>query len=160
MGWIVLLVLLALPVAELTVLVVVAGDIGVFNTIGLLILVSLVGGWLAKQAGLGVVSRLRQAQAEGRPPSREVIDAGLVLLAGVLLVLPGFNSDIVGILLLFPPTRAVARTLVLRHLARRGQLVVVGRSGSGQVVDEDVWDVESWEDTPRAGGGGEIGPGS
>jgi UPF0716 protein FxsA len=142
MGYLVLL-LLVLPFVELAVLVQVAGTLGVLDTVGLLILVSIVGVWLAKRAGLGVVRRLRQAQAEGRTPSCEVVDGALVLLAGALLLIPGFVSDVVGIALLLPPVRAVVRPVILRRLRQDGRMVVVTEQR-----DRDVWDVESWEEPP------------
>lgn len=144
MGFLLVLLLVVLPVAELIVLVQVAGSIGVLDTLALLAVVSILGVWLAKRAGLGVVRRLRQAQAAGRTPSREVADGAIVLLAAVLLVLPGFISDVVGIALLLPPVRAGVRTLALRRFRQRGGLVVVGRRRSRP----EVWDVESWEDAP------------
>lgn len=149
MGLLVVALLLALPVAELVVLVQVAGWVGVLNTIGLLVLVSIVGVWLAKRAGLGVLRRLRRAQAEGRAPSREVADGALILLAAFLLVLPGFISDAVGIALLLPPVRAAVRMVVLRRFRRQGGLVVIGRR-AGRSRGGDVWDAESWEETPEA----------
>jgi UPF0716 protein FxsA len=160
MGFLLLLLLVVLPIAELTVLVQVAGSIGVLDTFGLLVLVSIVGVWLAKRAGLGVVRRLREAQAAGRVPSREVADGALVLLAGALLLLPGFISDVAGIALLLPPVRAGVRTLALRRFRQRSRLVVVGRGpGSprgpggrrpGDPRDADVWDAESWEESPSS----------
>lgn len=143
---ILLVLLLVLPAIELIVLVQVAGEIGFLDTVGLLILVSLVGAWLAKRAGAGAVQRIRRAVNAGETPDREVVDGALILLAGVLLILPGFVSDAVGIALLLPPVRAGARTLVLRRLAR-GQRVafVSGRSGT-TTTQANVWDVDSWED--------------
>jgi UPF0716 protein FxsA len=151
-----LLLLVILPIAELAVLVQVAGSIGVLNTIGLVIVVSLVGVWLAKQAGLGVIARMRRTQARGEVPSRELVDGLLVLLAAALLVLPGFISDVIGILLLLPPVRAGVRTLVLRRLRNSANVVMV--SGTGPTVaGNEIWDVESWEDTPPGPGRGELG---
>jgi UPF0716 protein FxsA len=149
MLFLLLLLLVALPIAELAVLVQVAGSIGVLDTIGLLILVSIVGVWLAKRAGLGVVARMRDAQARGEAPSRELADGALILLAAGLLVLPGFISDVFGILLLLPPVRAVVRTLVLRRFQGNGNVVVVSGRVPGAAAPRgvDVWDVESWEDT-------------
>ena len=150
MLFLLLLLLVALPIAELAVLVQVAGSIGVFETIGLLILVSIVGVWLAKRAGLGVVARMRETQARGEAPSRELADGALILLAAGLLVLPGFISDAFGILLLLPPIRAGVRTLVLRRFRGSGNVVVVSGRGPGVGTPRgvEVWDVESWEDTP------------
>jgi UPF0716 protein FxsA len=151
-----LLLLVILPIAELAVLVQVAGSIGVLNTIGLVIVVSLVGVWLAKQAGLGVIARMRRTQARGEVPSRELVDGALVLLAAALLVLPGFISDVIGILLLLPPIRAGVRTLLLRRLRNSANVVMVSGTGS-TVAGNEIWDVESWEDTPPHPGRGELG---
>lgn len=151
MGY-VLLLLLLLPIVELAVLVEVAGAIGVLDTVGLLVVVSIVGVWLAKRAGLGVVRRLRRAQSEGRPPSRELLDGALILLAAGLLLLPGFVSDAVGIALLLPPVRAVVRPVILRRLRQDGRVVVVTERRS-----PDVTDVESWEEPPSTDPRGEIG---
>jgi UPF0716 protein FxsA len=162
MALLLLLLLVVLPVAELVLIVQVADEIGVLDTLALLALTSLAGVWLAKRAGLGVVNRIRQAQAEGRVPSREVADGALVLLGGLLLLLPGFISDVAGIVLLFPPTRAGIRALALRRFARRGGVVVVGRRGyrDGRGAEAEIWDVESWEDTPPVRRRGQIGDGS
>jgi len=147
-----LILLVALPIAELAVLVQVASATSVLDTIGLLILVSIVGVWLAKRAGLGVIARMRETQARGEPPSRELADGALILLAAALLVLPGFITDVVGILLLLPPVRAVVRTLLLRRLRNSGNVVMVGGRGRGAARGGvEVWDVESWEETPSNG---------
>jgi UPF0716 protein FxsA len=144
-----LILLVALPIAEVVVFVQVAGSINLLNALALLILVSMVGVWLAKREGLGVVTRMRRAQERGEVPSRELADGALILLASALLVLPGFISDVIGILLLLPPVRAGVRTLVLRRFRNSANIVTV--HGSGQAGPSGaVWDVESWED-PDAG---------
>jgi UPF0716 protein FxsA len=144
------------PIAELAVIVQVAGSLGVLNTIGLLVAVSIVGAWLAKREGLGVLRRIQTALDRGQVPSTEVVDGGLILFAGALMIAPGFISDALALLLLIPPTRAVIRVPVLRYVARRGR-IAVGNSFGGfrttgaRVRDDggvDVWDVESWEDPP------------
>jgi len=145
-----LILLVALPIAELAVLVQVASATSVLDTIGLLILVSIVGVWLAKREGLWVVARMRETQARGEAPSRELADGALILLAAGLLVLPGFISDAVGILLLLPPVRALVRTLLLRRLRNSSDVVMVGGRGQGTTRGGvEVWDVESWEEAPR-----------
>lgn len=159
MALLILLLLIALPLVELAVLIQVGSEIGAFNTIGLLIVVSMVGVWLAKRAGLGVIARMRRTQADGEVPSRELMDGALILLAAVLLVFPGFVTDAVGILLLTPPVRIGVRTLALRRIRTSSQIVVVGSTGgpAGRADDDDgVWDVDSWEDPPSRGelGGG------
>jgi UPF0716 protein FxsA len=158
----VLLVLLFLvaPLVELAVIVQVAGAVGVLNTIGLLIAVSLVGAWLAKREGLITLRRIQLALGRGDIPSREVADGALILMAGALMIAPGFISDVVALLLLFPPTRAVIRPVLVRSLAKRGRTRVTvmgtrGGGGRGQGTD-DIWDVESWEDPPRRTMRGEL----
>jgi UPF0716 protein FxsA len=118
---------LVLPIAELYILLQVAHGIGVLNTIGLLILVSMVGAWLCKREGLAVLRRIRTSLDRHELPGREVVDGALILLAGALLVTPGFLSDCLGIVLLLPPTRAVVRGVVMGFLARRAGVAVVRR---------------------------------
>jgi UPF0716 protein FxsA len=159
------------PLAELAVIVQVAGTVGVLNTIGLLIAVSVLGAWLAKREGLGVLRRIQAALDRGRLPSREVADGGLILLAGALMIAPGFISDCLALLLLIPPTRALFRGPLLAYVARRGRVAVMSswnggngngnratrwRSRSGSSTGE-VWDVESWEDPPTPRSRGELG---
>jgi UPF0716 protein FxsA len=165
-----LLVFVVAPLVELAVIVQVAGALGVLNTIALMILMSLVGAWLAKREGLGVLRRIQASLDRGDIPSREVADGGLILLAGALMIAPGFISDCLALILLFPPTRALVRGPVLRLAARRGRVAVMSRvggaagtttgwsarGGSGAATGGDVWDVESWEDTPRGANLGEL----
>jgi UPF0716 protein FxsA len=113
------LLFLVVPIAELAVLIRVGQWIGVVNTIGVLILVSVVGAWLAKREGLGVLRRIQCQLELGQMPGVELVDGFLVLLAGVLLITPGFLSDILGILLLLPPIRAAVRRLLRRRFAQR-----------------------------------------
>ena len=132
-----------IPLAELAVLIAVGEWIGLVPTLILLLAVSIVGAWLAKREGLAAWRRLQLALAEGRMPTNEVADGALVLLAGALLLTPGFLSDVLGVLLLLPPTRALARRqlprLAERRLRRRGgrRVVVDGTArpaGSTQVT--------------------------
>ena len=150
------LVFLVVPIAELYVIVQVAGGIGIPETILLLIGISFVGAWLARVAGLGVLNRLQRTVRAGKVPSAELVDGALVLFAGALMITPGFLSDCLAILLLLPPTRAVFRGVVLRRIREGGGLfrvvssVPTGRPGSTGA--DDVWDVESWEDPPERPG--------
>ena len=110
---------LVVPIAELAVIIAVGSEIGVFNTIGLLIVVSVVGAWLAKREGLGVLRRIQAQLDAGRMPGTELVDGFLVLFAGVLLLTPGFLSDCLAIALLLPPVRAVVRRTLRRYFAAR-----------------------------------------
>jgi UPF0716 protein FxsA len=117
---------LVLPVAELYVILQVADGIGIPETIVVLLLVSAVGGWLCKREGLGVLRRIQRGLESHQLPTRELADGGMILFAGALLVTPGFISDVLGILLLLPPSRAVLRGVLLATLARRARISVVG----------------------------------
>jgi UPF0716 protein FxsA len=114
---------IAVPLAELYVLIQVGQVIGVLDTVGLLLLVSIVGAWLAKREGIGVLRRMQAAVNAGRVPGTELVDAFLILLAAALMLTPGFLTDIVAILLLLPPVRAGVRRALRRFLARRIEIL-------------------------------------
>jgi UPF0716 protein FxsA len=117
----VLLVLALLAVIELTVVVLVAQAIGVVPTIVLLVAVSLVGGWLVKRQGIGLWRRVQTAVQAGRSPADDAVDGAVLFGAGALLVVPGFVTDLVGLVLLVPPVRRlVGRRVVHRVRARPG----------------------------------------
>lgn len=143
-----LLIVVIVPIVELYVIVQVATGIGVPETILLLVTISVAGVWCAKVAGLGVLNRFQRTILEGKVPSREVIDGALVLVAGALMLFPGFLTDVVAIALLLPPTRAVVRGALLRRIRAGGGIVRVVR---GRSTQPGVWDVESWEDPPGGG---------
>ena len=145
---------LVIPVAEIYVIVQVAGGIGIPETILLLIGISFVGAWLARVAGLTVLNRLQRTVRAGKVPSAELVDGALVLFAGALMITPGFLSDVLAILLLLPPSRAVVRQVVLRRIRAGGGLgrfvtsVPTGGRGQAPPGAGDVWDVDGWEDPP------------
>lgn len=101
--------LLAIPLAELYVIVQVAGSIGVLETIGLLILVSVAGGWLLKREGTAAWQRMNEQIQAGKVPAKEVTDGAMILFGGALLLTPGFLTDIVGLLFVLPPSRAAIK---------------------------------------------------
>ena len=125
---ILLLLFVVVPIAELYVIIKVGGAIGVLNTFGLIVAVAVVGGWLMRREGLRVWRRFNETLAAGRPPTREIVDGVLVLAAGALMLTPGFITDVFGILLIFPPTRAVFRAYILRR-AKVGSFGFVTRPG-------------------------------
>jgi UPF0716 protein FxsA len=114
---------IVIPLVEIAVIIQVGDWLGIVNTIGLLILVSVVGAWLVKQQGLGVLRRIRDQQQAGQVPAAAVFDAALILVAGALLLFPGFVTDAVGLLLLLPPVRAGVRAFLRRRFTRRVQVV-------------------------------------
>lgn len=114
---------IGIPFAEIYVLLQVGHAIGVLNTLALLVLVSIVGAWLAKREGLGVLRRMQRALNEGRVPGTELVDGFLILLAAALMLTPGFLTDIVAVFLLLPPVRAVVRRELRRRFARRIEII-------------------------------------
>jgi UPF0716 protein FxsA len=103
------LLFIALPIAELYVIVQFSHAIGFLNTLGLIILIAIVGSWLIKREGVKVWNSFTSQIQAGKVPSREIADGVCLLMAGALMLTPGFLTDVVALLLLFPPTRALAR---------------------------------------------------
>lgn len=118
------------PIIELAVLLQVGDWLGWLPTIGLLIVVSVLGTWLVRREGMRAWRAFRTATARGRVPTNEVVDGALVMFGGALLLTPGFLSDLLGLSLVFPPTRRIARGVINRQVSRR----VLGR-GKGARVD-------------------------
>ena len=114
-----LVLLVTVPTLEIWLLFQVAGQIGGWPTLGLLVAAALLGAWLLRREGRRAWTALTEAFSSGRIPSGELADAALVLVGGVLLMLPGFATDVIGFLFLLPMTRPVARRLVAFFVARR-----------------------------------------
>ncbi|GAA1751257.1 FxsA family protein [Luedemannella helvata] len=114
-----ILFLVVLPVAEIGVIILVGRAIGVPATFLLLLVTTLVGTWLLRREGTRAWRSFRDDLAAGRPPGNAATDGLLVLVGGLLMVLPGFITDAIGLLMVLPPTRGVGRSLVLRLVDRR-----------------------------------------
>jgi UPF0716 protein FxsA len=131
-----LLVLVALfivvPLVELYVIIQVGQQIGALPTIAILLADSVLGSVLLRSQGRAAWRRFNQAMNAGRVPAREVLDGALVIFGGALLLTPGFITDVVGLALLVPPTRALVRRVLVRVLARR---FVVARFGGRPAYD-------------------------
>jgi UPF0716 protein FxsA len=134
-----LVLFIAVPLAELYVILKVGDAIGVLWTILLLAADSVLGSLLLRSQGRAVWRRFNEALRRGVMPHREVQDGVLVIFGGALLLTPGFITDVVGLLLLLPPTRAAIRRLGLRIVARRVQRRVEGR---GYDIDGTATDYE------------------
>jgi UPF0716 protein FxsA len=119
---------IAVPLAELYVILKVGDAIGVPWTILLLAADSVLGSLLLRSQGRAVWRRFSEALAQGRMPHREVQDGVLVIFGGAFLITPGFITDVFGLLMLLPPTRPLVRRLVMSRLRRRME-VRVRRAG-------------------------------
>jgi len=113
------LAFLVVPFVELFVLIQTGQLIGVWWTILLVLAISLLGSWLVKREGWAAWRRITSRVQAGEVPGDELVDGGLVLLAGALLLTPGFATDAFALVLLVPPARATVRRLVLRRLASK-----------------------------------------
>ena len=111
--------LVVVPLVELYVLIQVGQVIGALPTIALLVVVSLLGAALLRREGPRTWRAFQAATQSGRVPAREVADGALVMLAGALLLTPGFVSDVTGLALLLPPVRALVRARVTAYAAGR-----------------------------------------
>jgi UPF0716 protein FxsA len=139
------LAFIVVPIIEIYVIIQVGQSIGALNTVVLLVLISIGGAWLAKHEGFWVLNRLREQVDAGRMPTNELIDAGLILTGGILLLTPGFVTDVVGILFLLPPSRAAMRAFVRRRFRVQvlgpGFPPSAGRPGDRRDPPDDVIDV-------------------
>jgi UPF0716 protein FxsA len=142
------LLFLVVPLVELFFIVQVAGGIGTWNTIALLVLISVAGTLLIRWQGIELVRRLLGTVRQGRLPRNELLDGGMLLVAGTLLLTPGFVTDAVGVALLVPPVRALLRPVALNAVRR----MATPSSGSRVRVWTRVVDVDEVRtDQPSAG---------
>lgn len=140
--------LLLLPVFELVIAIEVGRWVGALATLGALLVIAIIGVMIVRRQGAAAWRSLNQSLAAGRAPSRELADAAVLVLAGVLLILPGFLTDVVAVLLLFPLTRPVLRVPLERALTRAAanRVTVFGgfpgagrtRFGQADVVEGEV----------------------
>ena len=150
-------IFLVVPAAELYVILKVGDAIGLPLTFAILVADSLLGSILLKTQGRAVWGRFTENMNAGRIPHREVLDGVLVIFGGAFLITPGFLTDILGILLLLPPTRSLFRGIVTRRLgARAVRATAPRRSGAGWDVDGTATEREpaNFELPPRTGGRG------
>jgi len=138
--FLVLLLLVLIPVVEIAVFFQVASMIGVLDTLGVLLLFSIGGLLLVRHEGMGTMAKMRAELNEGRVPGSHLADGFWLLVAGLLLLVPGFVTDIIGLLLLLPPVRWVAKRWTARRFGRSSGTSVIRVQGSR--VDE--WGPDGW----------------
>lgn len=137
---------IGVPLLEVWILLRVGRAIGGLPTIALLVAEAAIGAWLMRREGSRAWKALAETIGSGRMPADELTDAALVLVGGLLLMLPGFVTDIVGFVFLLPFTRPLARRLVgvfaARQVARTGveMDLVRARQEPGMTIDGVVVD--------------------
>ncbi|WP_374828848.1 FxsA family protein [Paenochrobactrum pullorum] len=151
------LLLLALPFVEIAGFIIVGSHVGVLATIGLLILSAILGFFLLRIQGFSLLQRIRSETAAGRVPDREVVHGAMLVMAAILLIVPGFVTSAFGLLLFMPPVRDFVWNRFLR-----GKMVVAGtytnagsytnhtnysdRSNDDNIIDLDPEDFSSKPD--------------
>jgi UPF0716 protein FxsA len=110
-----LLIFLAVPLIEIALFIQVGGLIGLWPTLGIVILTAIAGSWLVRSQGLSELNRLRSSFSDLRDPTEPLAHGAMILLAGALLLTPGFFTDAVGIALLIPAVRRA----VLKYVRAR-----------------------------------------
>ena len=118
-GWVLFVAFVVVPLVEIFVLIQVGQVIGPWWTIALLIADSILGSWLIRREGRRAWQALTTALSSGRMPAKELADGALILVGGTLMLTPGFATDALGLLLILPLTRPVARRLLTRVVTRR-----------------------------------------
>lgn len=131
----VLLLFVGIPLTELYFLIRVGSYIGALPTILLSVFTALLGGWMVRVQGFSTLMRVREMMARGETPAIEVMEGAVLLICGLLLLLPGFITDVVGFVFLIPPVR---RWLLTAGLKGSGILHPVDRKAPGERRKQDV----------------------
>ncbi len=156
------LALLITPIVELYVIVQVSDAIGFGQMLVVLVGMSVLGALLLRSEGVGVLRRMQARAAQGEVPSTELVDGALIVMGGALMLTPGFVTDVIGMTLIFPPTRILFRRMAMGYFGRRvcfysgGLIDGVGSARSWtrpprsspdrSTTDDEFLDVEGWEE--------------
>lgn len=115
---ILLLLLITIPAAEIGILLFSGKMIGVLPTVLMIIFTGILGAVLAKKQGLKTIRKANEQLQYGRVPGDEMMDGLCIVIGGIFLLTPGFLTDLLGILLLLPPTRSFMKPLMMKMLQR------------------------------------------
>lgn len=145
------LFLLALPLLEIAGFVVVGRQVGALATVGLVLASSIAGALLLRHQGFGVMTQIRAEMDAGRDPSGQLAHGAMIVLAAILLIIPGFITDIIGLLLFLPPIRDLA------WRALKGRVVLATNFSTGgfrgrqrdKTIDLDDGDYSREDDFKR-----------
>lgn len=166
MALIILILFITVPIIEIGLFVQVGGAIGLWPTLAVVILTAVLGTALLRHQGLDTLRRVQESLAQDRLPVAEMFDGLCLLMAGALLLTPGFMTDAFGFLLFVPPFRAAAARAIGHYVLTRGEVHVAttgmgpgadrgpGRPGpaGGPVIDGDFEDLTPPADSPGHGG--------
>jgi len=134
-----LLLFTLIPFVELIVLIEVGKQIGTLATIAIIILTGILGASLARMQGFLILNRIREELNQGKMPTDSLIDGLLILIGAIVLLTPGFITDIIGFLLLIPFTREALREPLRHYFRNKISNSTQFYSSSRPPKDEDVW---------------------
>jgi len=134
------LLLLSIPILEIAVFILVGSKIGVLSTLVLIFATTLLGAVLLRVQGFGVIKRIRRILDEGHVPAKELVHGSMIFLAGILLFMPGFITDAIGLLLFIPAAREFGWSLLRNRIViltpGHGSTGPAGRGASrGRTID-------------------------
>ncbi|MGB0411052.1 MAG: FxsA family protein [Pikeienuella sp.] len=148
--WIIL-VLVAIPIIEIALFIELGGWVGLWPTIGLVIITAIIGGILLRAQGFSAMQRMQRSMAEGGDPRGPMAHGILILIAGLLMLTPGFFTDAVGFTLLVPPARTaiiaaigpwVAKRVVTQGMAQSGGMGGMSAGAHTHTGNDDPIDVD------------------
>lgn len=113
------LIFVFVPVIELAILIKVGSIIGALNTIVIILLTAFIGAYMVKLEGMGVMYRIQQSMQEGIFPAEEVLNGMMILVAGALLLTPGFFTDVIGFLMVFPVSRNFLKRIARHYIEKK-----------------------------------------
>ena len=132
---------LIIPLIEIAILIEIGRVFGAGYTIALVIGTAALGAALFRQQGLSTLAKVQTSMHEGNLPATELIEGLMLLIAGALLLTPGFFTDVFGFLVLIPPLRnKIAQPLLINFL--QSHIVNVRQTDSGRVIEAEHWDSE------------------
>jgi UPF0716 protein FxsA len=140
--------ILLLPLIEIAVFIWVGGLIGVFPTILLTLLTAIAGTVMLRQQGLSLLMRMQKELDAGRAPGNEVMQGAMIVLASLFLLIPGFVTDAIGLLLFIPPVREA----LAKFIISRSNVVIVQGDGPGRRPDDHVVDLDEGDWSEKDGG--------
>ena len=168
MGGLLLLVFIVVPILEIVVFIRAGEWIGLWPTVAGVVLTAVIGAAIVRHQGLSTLASAQRSLGEGRFPVSEVVDGLCLVIAGALLITPGFLTDSVGFLLLVPPVRAFLRRFVGSRMIASGRVKVWSdapptnppprRKQDGIVIDAEYEHVPDAPKDPQAPGEGRDQP--
>jgi UPF0716 protein FxsA len=120
-----ILIFIVVPLIEILLLIEIGSRIGTLNTLFVIVLTGILGGYMMRQQGFTIIGNIRGDLSQGRMPTGELINGVLVLVGGILLLTPGFLTDAVGFVLLIPATRKL--------ISKKIQLLIQRKIDSGDI---------------------------